>query len=298
MNRRRTPIPAAVLLAALLAAPACDRPPDGEPTTEKTAEHDARPAPPAGRVDRRPYEQLTGHLAIPPQMETRVIYFNTFSHPAGKPEINPAGATARKAGTVVPGGFFGRCLLLEKGRRLRIESPSFSPHRPLTVIAWWRIEAPLEKQNQGGGIMALRGPGRGYLSLFARGGPWCGLNDTHFVLQVYNIAGIKNVNGIFEGGFRRRYAAAPPRWHNVVLTVETGSLVGVYVDGERKQRYALSGRRFTADDNLSGIEFGGFAAGLRVDEITVLDAALKERDIARYVTALTDIRHAWGGASP
>lgn len=298
MNRGRTAIPAALLLAALLAAPACDRPPAGEPKADKTAERAEEPAPPAPRVDRRPYERLTDHLAIPPPMEPRVIYFNTFSHPGAAPEINAAKATARKAGTVVPGGFFGRCLLLEKGRRLRIESPAFSPHRPLTVIAWWRIAAPLAKKNQGGGILALRGPGRGYLSLFARGGPWCGLNDTHFVLQVYNFSGIKNVNGIFEGGFRRRYAADPPRWHNVVLTVETGSLVGVYVDGERKQRYALSGRAFTAEDGISRIDIGGFAAGLRVDEITVLDVALKERDIARYVTALTDIRHAWEGKSP
>lgn len=244
-------------------------------------------------VDRQPYESLSEYLAIPPFMEERMVYFNTFSHPDAAPEINAIDARTGAAGAVVADGYFGRGLLLQGNQRFRIESPALSPHRPITVIAWWKLGAPLEERNQGGGILALRSRGGGYISTFARGGPWCGLQDTHLVLQIYNFPGIQNINGVLEGGFRQRYATTPLRWHNTVLTVNTASRVSLHVDGQLKKRYSLSGRTLNADDEIHHLEFGSFGMGLHLDEITVLDAALKDDDVEAYFEALSDIRRAW-----
>ena len=74
--------------------------------------------------------------------------------------------------------------------------------------------------------------GRGYISAFARGGPWCGLKDTAGVVQVYSIPGITNINGIYDTHLRDSLSLRKDQWHHTAMVVSAASLVSVFTDGK------------------------------------------------------------------
>ncbi len=222
----------------------------------------------------------TPYLMLPPFLERRVIYYHSFA--GEEPEINRAEATASSPLSPLAAGFHGRCARLAAGRGFTVASPAFSPHRPITVSFWWCIPEPLP-ENAGLNLFALTNSGRGYISSFAKGGPWCGLTDTAFCFQVYNLPGIKNVHTILERGFRQLYSQGPGEWHHTVLTLSLGSRLALQVDGERVSLALLSGRTLQADDNLRQLGFGRHnQRALLLDEVVIMDVALTDEQARAY----------------
>jgi len=250
-----------------------------EPTTGKGG----MPPP----VDSTPYPVRTSHLTLPPFLEERVIYHHSFGTP--EPDINPAKATQARPPTIVPAGFAGAGCFMDDPQGVQVDCPAFSPHRALTLSFWWAVKEPLQP-NGGMNIFALRNRGRGYISNFVRGGPWCALQDSAFCFQLYNLQGIKNVHSNFDRQFRQRYTQSPTAWHHTVLTASLGSRLALFVDGQRVGLYQLSGRALREADALCRLGFGCHnQKGLFIDEVTVLDVALSDEQVVQWHTMIRSL---------
>jgi hypothetical protein len=226
------------------------------------------------------------NLALPPALEDRLVYYRSFDTPDGRPELNTLPAQELRAPTPTPGGWSGRC-----GARaaLRLRSPGFSPHAPLSILFWWNLPRGCAP-NGGYGLCALRG--LGHVSVFGRGGPWCGLSDTGAVLQIWDLAGIVNVNDIYDDRPRVRLGLdQPDRWHHTALTFAGGRLVRLYTDGQPSTSATIAGRTFRAEDELRQLELGSDGPdATRLDEVIVLQRTLTEGEVADYVTGASRLR--------
>ena len=233
-----------------------------------------------------------GLFGIPAAWEERVVFYDGFERHDGQPEFNPAGLRARMPPRSGPGGILGCAgMPTEDHRTLVLSGPILSPHRPVAVSFWWSVREPV-KVSSGFGLWHLGG-GRGMCSLFARGGPWCGLRDTAGVFQVYYLPGIHNVNGIFDRHVRRTLELEPGAWHHAAVVFTAGSRAEVYVDGRRVFETRLRGRAFTVEDGLTRMEFGS-AGGVPValDEVMVLNRPLTAVEIDEYVIGVRQMHTA------
>jgi len=228
-------------------------------------------------------------LRIPPMLEARVLYYQSFSTGLDQPEVNLAKATLRPpTASVTDQGLTGPGLAFaarpEKPATLTLLSPEFRPSRPLTVSFWWRLDAPMEPETcfhlctvEGGGIV----------SNFVRGkGEWCGLREPTYIQQVYYFKGMKDSNQL--GG---RVWFEPGEWHHTVLVFRNADRVQVYWDGVLRTDYASRGRPF------GPTEGGTLSLGpswlfhpMTIDEILVLDRALDGDEIRTYATAVRQLR--------
>jgi len=234
-------------------------------------------------------EEPVPSLSLPPSFEDRLLYYASFDRPDGQPDVCRDGVEVQTRLQPHAKGFRGRGALTGTGNELRLRSPAFSPHLPLTVSFWWAfLEQP--KLETCFGLVHLQG--RGYISHFSRGkGTWCALQRPAAILQVYAIPGIKNVNGIYDHDLWARVDCRPGTWHHTALVVRGASLVQVATDGRRAWQVRVRGRTFRKDDQIVNLSIGT-RQGIRmaIDEVVILRRALSVNEIADHVAALTQMR--------
>jgi hypothetical protein len=226
------------------------------------------------------------YLALPPWIEDRLVYYRTFDAADGKPEVDTLHAQEIRAPGLAGDGFVGRCGVTGGPSHaiLRLKSPGFSPDDPLSVSFWWSLPGGCPP-NSGYGLLSLSG--RGYISLFGRGGPWCGLTDVAAVLQIWSVDGVRNVNDVYDTRIRSTLDLSPGIWHHSALTVASGSLVSVYTDGVLVTRVPLEGRPLAPRDELATLELGAESGdGTRLDEVLVLQRTLTDAEVSDYVTGV------------
>ena len=230
-------------------------------------------------------------LYLPPRWGNRVSFYHSFENGPGKPEVNRPDASVAAPPTKQCAGYVGRgyrcCPCPEGvGGQLTLRSPAFSAHRPLTIMMWWRLDAPMKDETTYR-LIDLRGTG--YISSFVHGkGTWCALEHPTVVLQVYRFAGIPNHNGIRGGGDPRAKAG---QWHHAALTVEAGSEVRSYRDGTLQRRHVIQGRLFKKGDTRE-IRLGNRCGGhpMTIDEVVIVDRALSPEEIQDYIQACSHLR--------
>jgi len=229
-------------------------------------------------------------LWVPPSWESRLAYYNSFDLPEGTAAVNVAGLTEKVKVATGPDGIGGRCARSEQQQGLVVSGDALSPHRPLAVSFWWALldEAKLDS---GFGLFHLGG-GSGFVSHFARSGPWCGLTRPAAVLQVYYLPGIANVNGLYDFDLLGHLDLRPNVWHHTALVFSAASLVELYTDGRKVWEVRLTGRNFAESDGLRDLTLGGLHGGLRValDEVMILDRPLTAAEIGEYCAAVGQLR--------
>ena len=249
-----------------------------------------------GRVAEAPvatrpaYEALSPYVSLPPWLEERLVVYHGFERADGEAEVRADAVEWRGKPKRVAEGFRGRGAVTGKGGVLQLRSADFSPHRPLSVLFWWAmLEEP--KPENCFGLFHLSG-GRGMVSHFSRGkGGWCALQRPAAILQVYNIPGIRNVNGIYDRDLLAHVDLRAGVWHHTALVFRGASLVEVYTDGAKAWETRLRGRPFREGDGLCELVVGTRGRpGVAVDEVIVLRRALTGEVIGRYVRALRQMR--------
>jgi len=225
---------------------------------------------------------------LPPAWADRVVFYHSFESGFDRPEINRLGAKLPPSGSTRPDGFAGKGCPLPLSPRheaaLEIRSPALSIHRPLTLMCWFRVDAPMA-ESTGFHLLSLRGDGP-YLSHFVAGkGPWCALAEPTFVYQVVSFPGIPQYNNPWGG----RAMIEPGVWHHVALTVANAAEVRVYRDGTLKETILPKGRLFR-DGEIHTAAFGSQGHPMTLDEVLVLDRALTPDELADYVTASRSLR--------
>lgn len=237
-------------------------------------------------------EGLAPYLNVPPFLEDRLIYYQSFDDAAGTPEVNEANAVQTGQVAAAPDGFRGACARAEKAQALQLRSEAFSPHRPLTVAFWWA----LGEDEQPDSVFELfhLTNGKGFVSHFSRGkGEWCALERPAAVLQVYYLPEIANVNGIYDPDLMAHLDLRAGVWHHTAVVFNGASLVEVYTDGRRAWETRLTGRPFAASDALHDLSIGGrYGLPVALDEVLILRRALSADEIATYCTALRQMREA------
>ncbi len=228
---------------------------------------------------------MADHISLPPSWENRIIYYQSFERDDGAPDINIADLKLVEAMKTDTNGIRGRCAIPGSAKSLLLSGSTLSPHRPLTVSFWWSLQEDATKDS-GFGLFQLTNE-RGFISHFARSGPWCALDRPAGVLQVYYLPGIKNVNGIYDRDFMAHAELKTGVWHHTALVFTAGSLVSLYLDGERVSQVRVTGRSFQESDQLHEMILGS-SGGLPValDEVVILDRPLLDEEIADYFKAI------------
>jgi hypothetical protein len=227
-------------------------------------------------------------LYLPPAWADRVVFYDSFESGFDRPEINRLGAKLPPSDSTRPDGFAGRgcCLPLgpQHNAAMEIDSPALSIHRPLTLMCWFRLDAPMT-ESTGFQLLSLRGNGP-YLTHFVAGkGPWCALKEPTFVCQVIAFPGIPQYNNPWGG----RATFEPGVWHHVALTVANAAEIRVYRDGTLKETILPKGRPFR-ENEVHTAAFGSQGHPMTLDEVLVLDRALAPDELADYVTASRSLR--------
>lgn len=228
-------------------------------------------------------------LLLPPAWADRVVFYHSFEQGADKPEINLMAAEVRGEKTAPAVGFTGHGYQTprpyEKKTPLTLLSPALSVHKPLTVMLWWRLDAPM-KEDTCFQLLALRGTG--WISSFVRGkGDWCGLREPTYISQLYNFAGISNHNNCWGG----RAWFEPGAWHHVAITVANAREIGIYWDGQRRETIVAKGRVFR-EGEVAAADLGAnwLFHPMTLDEVVVADRVLTAEEIAAYVLAVQALR--------
>lgn len=124
-------------------------------------------------------------LSLPPAWEDRVIFYHSFERNDGRTDINTAGLEIVKTMDSSASGVRGRGGAAGQGRGIELRGAALSPHCPLTVSFWWALVEDANKDS-GFGLFHLTN-GRGFVSHFARSGPWCALEQTSESDQLHHL---------------------------------------------------------------------------------------------------------------
>lgn len=225
------------------------------------------------------------HLSLPPDWEGRVIYYQSFQHEDGQPDINAANLELMETMNTGMGGIRGRCGIPEDARSVQLRGATLSPHQPLAVSFWWALQEDADKDS-GFGLFHLTN-GRGFISHFARSGPWCALDRPAGVLQVYYLPDIKNVNGIYDRDLMAHVELKNGVWHHTAIVINAGSFISLYTDGEKLFQIRITGRSFRESDQLNHIILGSSSGPpVALDEIIILNRPLLDEEIASYVQSV------------
>jgi hypothetical protein len=218
-------------------------------------------------------------LLIPPDLDGRVLFCQSYEF------------SAKFMQMCAPGLHVISIPPLERetaGRVVKIDGNLFSANWPLTVSFWWKLTHPLNSSS-GFSLMSLNG--KGYISLFVRSGPWCGLKKPSGVLQVYNFPGIRNYNGIYDDDILRHMDLSPGKWHHTAVVFTAASMVQAYTDGKLVCKIRTLGRDFTALDDLHSLIIGDDGpCGMVVDSILLVDKPLNGGEVQEYETAIRQMR--------
>lgn len=228
-------------------------------------------------------------LYLPPDWADRVVFYHAFEQGVDKPEINTLGARVRGSATAPAEGLTGRGYAAPnqyaKQTPLSLFSPGLSAHRPLTLMYWWRLDAPM---TEGTCFSLLSLAGSGFIANFVRGkGDWCGLAQPTYISQVYNFPGIANRNMPWGG----RAWFEPGAWHHVALTVAGAQQVAIYWDGRLRETILLKGRLLReGDTGRADVGANWLYHPMTLDDLIVVDRALTAGEIADYVLAARRLR--------
>ena len=228
---------------------------------------------------------LPDHLSLPPTWDSRIIYYQSFDRNDGSPDINTASLKLAWAMETDTYGIRGRCAMPGEAKTIGLSGEAISPHKPLAISFWWALQEDAMKDS-GFGLFHLTN-GKGFISHFARSGPWCALDRPAGVLQVYYLPGIKNVNGIYDRDFIDNAELKAGVWHHTTLVFTGGSLVSLYLDGERVFQIRTTGRSFHESDQLHEMILGNRGElPVTLDEVMILDRPLIDEEITTYVKAI------------
>jgi hypothetical protein len=231
---------------------------------------------------------VSNWLYLPPGWAERVVFYDSFESSPGEPEVNRIQArlpqaTGERAEGFVGQGFRTPCGPQHKAA-FEIVSPALSIHRPLTVMCWWRLDAPMQ-ETTGFNLLNLHGNGP-YLPHFVAGkGPWCALKEPTFIYQVVNFPGIPQYHNSWGG----RAWFEPGEWHHVAMTVANANEVRVYRDGQVCETILPKGRAFK-EGEINAAVFGSQGHPMTIDEALVVDRALTPEELADYVLAACSLR--------
>lgn len=207
-------------------------------------------------------------VLMAPELEARAIYYRS----QNKTLINSEGLQEKEGA----GG-------------LQLSGDALSPHRALTFSFWWKLNSTPGKDG-GFGLFALTG--KGWISDFARSGPWCGLTRPAAVLQVYNFSGIRNINLIYDYDIVAHALQKTGELHHTAIVISGGMQVIVYRDGAIVCDCRLTGRSFSEADLMHNLTLGG--DGVTLQEIFILRGAIGTRELEEYVRGTRQLRTAWG----
>lgn len=230
------------------------------------------------------YDSPAPYLLLPPALEDRLVYYRSFDATDGSAELDPRTLQATSP-QLVDGGLSGRCALTSDKSPLSLRETGLSPVRPLSLAFWWSLEQPCPEQ--GGYLLCHLDGGPGFVSLFARGGPWCGLSDTAAVFQIYNVPGVQNINGIYDRRVRQTLDLTPGAWHHTALTFAGGETAVVYLDGRPVYAAHVKGRPLNDSDQLVNFWLGArYGPAIRLDEVMVLGRTVLAETWAEYVAGV------------
>jgi hypothetical protein len=226
---------------------------------------------------------------LPPSWCDRVVFYHSFEQGIERPEINLANVTVQGTTPDTP-GFAGRAYAIRADKRLplRLSSPALSPHRPFTLMAWWRLDEPM-REDLTFCLLYLTGHGRpGYVANAVHGkSHWCALSQPTYISQVYGFPGIRNHHNSWGG----RVWPEVGQWHHVALAIPNPSTLQLFWDGNLRETIALRGRPL-AEGDLTTASFGEQYsrdakpdAAMTFDEVILTDRALTDAELAQYVLA-------------
>src|ERR1700677_3887820 len=88
-------------------------------------------------------------LFLPPSIADRVVFYDGFELPGGRPEIDRINARISGAIKLAPDGFAGNACRSNQPsqgeKSLEIHSPRLAVDRPITVMRWWRVDAAMQE---------------------------------------------------------------------------------------------------------------------------------------------------------
>ena len=240
----------------------------------------------AGLITTPTYTALSPFFAVPPFLDDRLVYYNSFDSPDGKPDLDRIAAQQPGKFALGPSRLLGRCAITGAPGAIRLRAPAFSPHRPLTVSFWWALRE--DAKVDGAFALFQLTNGRGFVSHFSRGkGEWCALQRPAGVLQVYNLPGIANVNGIYDYDLLAHLDLKAGVWHHTALTFSSASVVTLYTDGKPVYTVHLRGRAFAETDALHDLTIGAqHGAPMAIDDLLILTRVLLPEEIAGYVRGI------------
>lgn len=227
----------------------------------------------------------------PAWMASHVLVYASFDAGTPSPERLVQGVRLKENSAVdmADAGLFGSALRATE-RTLALEGDRLSPHRPLTLMFWWRLERDHPVDGYFGWYQFT---GRGFTSAFSRGkGEWCALTRPAGVMQVYHLPGIPNVNHLFDLDLARSLDLRGGVWHHLAAVFRPGSEIVLYLDGKRAAEVTTQGRGFRAEDGLRTLDLG---PGLVLDEVIILERALEGEQIEEYLRGIEHMRIAREG---
>jgi len=220
-------------------------------------------------------------LYLPPAWADRVVYYHSFDGAPDKPDLDDLSAKLTAAPTTTVPGFAGRACAEGLGpankKAYEITSDGLSPHRPLTLMCWLRLDAAPTEITWYNLLRLWQGDT--YITHFIAGkGEWCALRGETPIYQVVNFPGIP----LYHSQWGEKPAWLPGEWHHVAMTVANGSNVRFYRDGQMTENILIKTRPFKENEvRTASLGEGGFP--MTVDEVIVTDRALTAPEIADYV---------------
>lgn len=224
-------------------------------------------------------------LYLPPAWADRVVFYHSFENGADRPEINRLDGKLRGHQTEPAAGLTGRAYRApdpkEKKASLQLDSPALSPNRPLTVMLWYRLDAPMREETS---FQLLRIGGKGHIASFVHGkGEWCALKEPTYISQVHGFPEIRNHHNSWGG----RVWFEPGEWHHAAITVANASEVRIYWDGQLREEIGIKGRLFQEGDcSWVHLDPNWLHHPMSIDEVIICDRALTADEIACYVRAV------------
>ena len=226
---------------------------------------------------------------LPPAWSERVVFYHAFEQGMDQPAINRAGLEIRGEKTPRATGLVGRgyraANQYAKQTPLTIQGGGLSVHKPLTLMHWWRLDAPMEPETS---FQLLRLGGSGHISSFVRGkGDWCALREPTYISQVWGFPGISNYNNPWGGPAWFKDG----EWHHVAITVANAREVRIYWDGVLRETILAKGRPFREGDvRVAALDCNWLYHPMTIDEVILLDRALRPEEVAQYVLAVRQLR--------
>ena len=213
----------------------------------------------------------------PRWFQDSLIYFNDFENAPKNAALNSENLTTNEAAWKTSDGLFGRGLQTEAAALLSLSGAALSPHQPRAISFWWSLPRALPLE---GAFSLFSLNGKGYLSAFSRGkGEWCALQKPAGVCQVYDFAGIQNVNEIYDFDLMKTLDLRAGIWHHSAAVLRPSGAFQFYSDGKLVSEILTKGRAWNADDNLQTLTLGG---GVILDDVAILNRALDADFIADY----------------